>query len=72
MEREGSSHLGWGIGAGISGARKVEEGGLSHLGRGRLYLEVRWVGQQVLGKLHSEAGGLIAVAMGMQGLSAGK
>lgn len=36
--------LGLGIGAGISGAWKVEEGGLSHLGRGRLYLEVRWVG----------------------------
>lgn len=36
--------MGWGIGARISGARKAEEGALSHLGRGRLYLEVRWVG----------------------------
>lgn len=45
---------------------------ISYLGRGRLYLEVRRVGQQVLGKLHSEARGLATVAMSMQGLSASK
>lgn len=46
--------------------------GVSHLGRGRLYLEVGWVGQQVLGKLHGETGGLTAVAVRVQGLSTGK